>query len=314
MTTTTGHPVANETRTRPKDTRLPPANGVEGRRPPANPPVDRLGAMWQGRWWILLSALVIAALTLVATMVVPKTFASSVTVRMNASPVSGSSVSDLATASNNLAAQYAQVVTSQAVLQPAAAAAGITPAELSAHTSSTTLASQNIISITVQAGGPAEAQAQADALGASLVDYIKATGAEASKAYSDSVEEQLAPLDDQISAAQKRVAAIAATLANADDGTAPQEVSAASARLGAAQSLLTALSDRRSNLLSQATVQALSLAPRAQVLGPAATANQIEPRPALYTLVAALLGLVIATQLVVTVAERRQRRLAEPRG
>lgn len=277
---------------------------------PANGPVDRLDAIWKGKRWILLAALVAAALTLLTTALIPKTFSSSIQVGLNASPVTGSSVSDLATASNSLAAQYAQLVTSEAVLRPAAEATGTTSGQLSTQTSASTLAAQNIVQITVQASDPAQAQARADALGSSLVDYITTQGAAASAQYSDTVVAQLKPLDDQILTVRKRVDAITSTLSKTDEDTAPQSVSASAARLSSAQSLLTSLTDRRSNLVSQATLQSISLAPRAQILGGAAAGIQVEPRPALYTLVAAVLGLVIGTQVVLTAADRRQRRHA----
>lgn len=282
---------------------------------PTDPgPVDRLDAIWKGKHWILVAAVLAAALTLLATALIPKTFSSSIQVGLNASPVTGSSVSDLATASNSLAAQYAQLVTSEAVLQPAAEATDTTSADLSAQTSSSTLAGQNIVLITVQASNPAQAEARAAALGSSLVDYITTQGRDASEQYSESVVAQLKPLDDQILKVRKQVDAITATLAETDEDTTPQSVSASSARLSSAQSLLTSLTDRRANLVSQATLQSISLAPRAQTLGGASTATQVEPRPALYTLVAAVLGLLIATQVVITAAERRQRRPARARA
>ena len=277
--------------------------------PPAAPAsADRLGALWAGRWRILIATLLAALITFAITLVIPQTYSSSAQVGLNASPVTGSSAADLATASNNLAAQFAQVVTSEAVLGPAAAASGTTSVDLSSHTSSGTVASQNIVLITVQAGEPGQATNQANAIANSLIAYVTSQGTKDSENYRKSVSAQLAPLDQQIRLAAKTVATASRALTKANKKTAAQTVSAASARLSSAQSLLTVLTDRRASLAAQATLQSISLAASAQPLGAATPATQVEPRPALYTLIAGLVGLVISSQVVVVAADRRLRR------
>ena len=270
-------------------------------------PVDRLGAIWNGKWRILLVAVLVALLTLGITALLPRTYSSSVQVALNASPVSGASVTDVTTAGNDLAAQYAQVVSTEVVLQPAAAAVGTTSASLHDRVKATTVASQNVILLTVQARGRDQAQQEATALGNSLVAYVTENGAATADRYRKQIETQLAPLDAQIVAAKRKVDSISSSLAKIDSKTTPQAVSAASARLSSAQQLYSSLNDRRTGLATQATVQAVSLAPQAVVLGPSSAATQVEPRPALYTAIAGLLGLVIAAQLVVTLSERRDR-------
>ncbi|MCW2541855.1 MAG: hypothetical protein JWN95_3580 [Frankiales bacterium] len=275
-------------------------------------PVDRIGALWAGKWIIVLATLAVMAATAVGTRFVPSVYSSDAEVSLAASPTSGGAVSDLVTAGNSLAAQYAQVVVSTPVLQTAAESSGANIEELRSHTSSGTVASQNIVRITVQAASPEAAQRDAQAMANSLVTYIKQQSAAQAKTYGAAIIAQLAPLAKQIDSAQQAVDSARDQLNSAASGTSQLSVSAASASLASAQSLLTTLTDRQAALSAQGSLQGASLTPSAAVLGSPSAATQTQPRPLLYVAIAIVLGFAISAQCVIVAAERR-RRLAAAR-
>jgi capsular polysaccharide biosynthesis protein len=273
-------------------------------------PVDRIGALWTAKWWIAGATVVAVLLTLLVSVFVPKVYSSDAQVSLDASPAVGTTAQDLASAANSLAAQYAQLVTSAPVLTPAAAATGIGMESLRSHTSAGTLASQNVIRVTVQAGSRRQAEREAGAVATALVSFVNTQGAAQAKSYSSAIAVQLGPLDQQITTAQAAVTSAVQQIGRAAAAASQPSVSAASALLNSAQSLLSTLVDRRAALAAQASLQSASLAPIAAVLGQPSSAGQVAPRPALYAGITGLLVLVLAAQTAIVATRRRHQHAA----
>jgi uncharacterized protein involved in exopolysaccharide biosynthesis len=255
--------------------------------------LDRLGALWSARWPILAVAVATVGLTIGGSLLVPKVYESSAQIMIKVPSTSQDGV----LASSGLAAQYAEVVRAVPVVAPAARALGLPAATLTARTSAGTVAGQNLIQVTVQWGSRETARRAADAVASSLVTYIDGQIATLTKNYQDVIDAQLAPLDQQIASAEDSVRQAHRDISK----TNPASV----ADLTSAQSLLTALIDRRTTLAAQSALQRASLRPQVEVIGQAAGAAQVQPRPIVYGLVAAVIALFVSGQVVLALARRR---------
>ncbi|MEN3309584.1 MAG: hypothetical protein V7603_5786 [Micromonosporaceae bacterium] len=257
-------------------------------------PVDRLGLLWRARWRILTVVVAAVALTTGGTRLVPTVYQSSAQVMIKVPSTSQDGV----LASSGLAAEYAEVVHAERVIDPAAQALGVRSATLTARISAGTVAGQNLIQVTVQWGSRETARKAADALAASLVAYIDRQTVELAKNYQEAFDAQLAPLDKQIAAVQQRVLQARPT------GSQPGD-SASAVDLTTAQSLLASLIDRRAALAAQSAMQRASLSTQVQVVGPAEAASQVQPRPTVYGIVAAVVALLVSGQVVLALGRRR---------
>jgi capsular polysaccharide biosynthesis protein len=269
--------------------------------------VDRVGALWRAKWWILGATLLVTLATFAIATLVPAVYASTAQVSLSAVPGGSAAPSDLVTAGNDLAAQYAELVKSTPVLAAAAAQTGASVQQLRGHTSAGTPGSQNVIAITVQAASPSAAEREARSVASALVNYVGTTSSDQVAVYSKAVQNQLLPLNAEIAQASAAVDKASADLNGAAQSTNPAQVSAASARLTAAQSLLTTLTDRRAALEITAALQGTGLSPNAQLLGDASAAAKVQPRPVLYAGIAAVIALAVSIQIAIVAAERRRR-------
>ena len=91
--------------------------------------VDRVGILWDGKWWILAAATLAAVAAGVIAALLPPTYRASTLVRVVAQ-VSGGSGQDVVLASNNFASQYAELVDSSPVVAAAAERLGVPPGEI----------------------------------------------------------------------------------------------------------------------------------------------------------------------------------------
>lgn len=263
--------------------------------PAADVPLDRIALFWRARWRILAAVGLVAALTTLGSLLVPRVYQSSAQIMIKVPATSQDGV----LASSGLAAQYAEVAVAAPVIDPAARRAGLDAGTLAAHTSAGTVGGQNLIQVTVQWGSRSAARRAADAVAGSLVAYIQAQVLELTKSYQTVVDTQLAPLDTQIASVQRRVLS-----ARQSTGTSRGD-EAALADLTSAQTLLTSLIDRRSALAAESALQRASLNTQAQLIGAAGPAAQVQPRPLLYGLVAAVLAVLVCAQVVVVRARNR---------
>jgi capsular polysaccharide biosynthesis protein len=249
---------------------------------------DVVGSVWGAKWWILLTAVVVAALTLLASLLVPPTYGSSADIRLTVVGQPNTPASDAVKASNDIASQYAQDVTSDAVITPAAAAAGVSPADLRARTSAGTVSGQNVVRVNVQAADPTAAARQTQRVADTVVTSVVAGAVQQAAVYQQTLQRQLAPLDQQIAA------------------TRTEAVTAPPGAGGPAQTRLAELVDRRAQLVGSAAVQSASMIPQVSVSAAAGPGVRVAPDPVLYTVVAFVVALFLAVQAAVLIGRRRR--------
>lgn len=279
---------------------------ADGELPPAPLPetpltVDRFDTVWRAKWVILVVAVVLAALTYGVSNLLPPTFQSASLVQVTAINNGVTSQADTVTASNSLAAQYAQYATSGPVIEVAVAhlGTGAAAASLGSRVAAATVANQNLVKITVQASSAAAAQQGADAVASALNAYIGAQGDAAVTSFAQSLQTQLKGLDDSISSTRAAAAKASTAAVGAPAG------SAAITTLNTQETLLSELLIRRETLSSQAASAEVSLRPSSGVVGSAGPGTQVQPNPKLYSVVALIVGLFGAAEVAILARRRR---------
>lgn len=253
------------------------------------PRVDRMGAIWRSKLWILIGAIAVAAATYGVCRAVPKIFQASATVRVSLPPQSPSAISSQSvTASSDLAGQYAQLAKLAPVLDTASRHLGMSESALASVVSAGTVSGQNLISVQAQAHNAAAAGARANAVAAALADTITRGNRVQATTYSRAVARQLAPVNSEIRRART---------AMVQDARSP-------VALASDETLLSNLLIQRSQVLSS-VAEAAATQPSADVFAPAGAGSQVQPRPTLYTVVAFLVALVVLAQVAVAVRSHR---------
>jgi capsular polysaccharide biosynthesis protein len=259
--------------------------------PSNKPEIDRLATIWRAKFYIVIAAIVVAALTYEVCRVVPKTFQSSATVRISLPPSNASLMSSGgSTAAGSVAAQYVPTATLSPVLSAAAKLSHTPQSVLSSSVSAATISGENLIQVSAEAREPSVAATRANAVATALTNSIASGNSTQAAAYNASVQRQLAPLNAQIKSMRSAI------------GT----TGASTATVSADQSVLSSLIVQRGQLQS-AAVQNMSGEPTADVFAKAGPGSQVEPQPPLYTAVAFIVAALVAAQIAVAVASYRQR-------
>jgi capsular polysaccharide biosynthesis protein len=251
---------------------------------------DRVGAVWRNKHWILLTAVVVAAITFAICSVLPKSYAAAATVSVSLPPSQAAvSTGQGVTASGDLASQYAQVATLAPVIDKAAKSSGISASELTNSVSAGTINGENLISIRGEAPSPAAAGLRANAVAKALATYIGEQNASQATSYSGAVKNELKPLNKQIAAVTGRI-----------NGN-----SLSRSAQAVAESTLGTLLVQRGELESTVVQNNSSLA-NASVIARAGSGSIVSPKKKLYTLVALIVAALVAAQLSVTISQRRR--------
>ena len=250
----------------------------------------RRGAFW---WIVRLAAAVVAAgLAAAAVYVVsaaaPATYESSSTVRVSVQAPTGATDQSVI-ASNDLASQYAQVVSADRVLRSAGRRLTSADADLSGKVSAGTVAAQNLIRLTVEGGNPGQAERRAAAVTQAFVAYLNRLSAESSATYAASVTEKLAPVDANIAEARKAL----------DVGTPDAQRNAAS--------ILAGLLVQRQQVLSSLAQSSAATRPSIQRVTNAGAASKVSPKPKLYAAIAFAIVLLLLARLIYVAAGRERR-------
>jgi capsular polysaccharide biosynthesis protein len=245
------------------------------------------------RWWwlILLIAIAAAGATYGVSKAVSPKFSSSGSVAVNVT--GGPDPSQTATAANTLASQYAQDVTAQTVIAHAIGALAPSDARgLTSAVSGGTVAGQNVVQVTAVGSSAGQAQRRASAMLDALSAYVARSVAARSSAYSKAVAQQLAPIDHEIRTISDEISHAPASELN-------------TGRYLALQQTLSTLIAQRSASIVNTAQSATGGQPSLSTLTAASTGSQTAPRPTLYTAVAFLVALLVATQAVMYLAPRR---------
>ena len=194
--------------------------------------------------------------------------------------------------SQQLATTYATIATTRPVLEAVIAKVGLgtTPEELLKNINASTETGQPLVSITARDGDAARAAAIANALAEELIAKTPDVGGATAEARA-AIARDIKATQDQIASVQSQVV----TLSAIQNRTSTQE-----ATLATLQQQLVSL---RATLATLVAYASSSAAITLSVIEPAvAPAIPISPRPLINTVIAAILGLLIAGALVLIAA------------
>jgi capsular polysaccharide biosynthesis protein len=261
----------------------------------ARPELDRYSALWNAKYLIVAVTLVVAAAVYLISNQLTPVYSSSATVSVTAASTPGGSAEDVALASNDLAAQDAQLIDADGVLDQASKALGASSSILAAHVTAGTVDAQNVIQITVQSADSAHAQKWANGVASAFQSFLIKRAEANSSALQNSVSQQAGPLNLQIANLKQEIAA----------GQSVAPGSAAFTELQSEESQLTELVTTLATLDESTALAIASEKPNVSVLQTAGAPTRISPRPLLYSSIGALLALFIVAQLVIIAARRR---------
>lgn len=268
---------------------LEPPVAANGARAPRKPVPDVAPPRQRGRWAGALIALVVAVaagvLTYVISSAVSATYKSSTQVQVTVNEPNGLG-QDSVLAGNQLTAQLAQLLPTDAVLSRPAIVLGLSTSKLRSALSVGSVAQQNILQISTTASSPSAAEARATAVTAGLLAYMARDTRSQVRAYRRSVTGAIAAMEAQLSA-----------LAGRQGKLTP-------AQLGVIQGEAGAIAGQAQSLTAQQAERAASSVPVLEVIQPASTAAKVTPKPLLYAIVALLVVGFVALQLV-AMRERR---------
>ncbi|HTW20020.1 MAG TPA: Wzz/FepE/Etk N-terminal domain-containing protein [Mycobacteriales bacterium] len=281
-----------------KDRVRRPAPTTGGGLPSTPPPEDRLSMLWSAKFWVIALVVVAAAATYLISSQLPATYQSQSTVVVTSRGSSTISPLDTVNASDGLASQYAQVVSTKAITGPASSALG--RASLAGNVTASTVANQNLIHVQVREASPTEAQRETRAVAAALVKYIGGSANSQQRSYGRLLSHRLAGLDTAINHARKAVRSAKASTSHTANAN-----SAGATTLNNAQLNLSALIQRKQYILSQAGVDETSQQPSAAIVAPASAASKAYPKPLLFAGIAALVALLVGIELAWVAGRRR---------
>ena len=284
-----------------------PGKGLPGREPARlavpeemKPAPDRWTLLWRAKVWIALATVLAGAGAYAASSRITPSYQASSLVQVSAHPQTGISPQDIATASNELAAQLAQLTRTAPVVNLAAQSLHDSAGAVGQHVVAAVLANQNLIQITAQDTTPKSTQARATAMAQALQAYVSARDASAAGTPSPApTNPQLAVLDAQLAAAQADAAKAEAAAASSYPGSVSIAVAAQKA------SFVQQLQIQRNTVAMQVLAADAGAKPTVQVLGDASAAVKIQPRPTLYAAVTLVLTALLAGQLSVFAGSRR---------
>lgn len=266
------------------------------------PAPDRWTLLWRAKVWIALATVVAGAGAYFASSRIAPSYQASSLVEVSAHPQTGISPQDIATASNELAAQLAQLTRTAPILGLAAQSLHDSAGAVGQHVVAAVLANQNLIQITAQNTTPKSTQARATAVAEALQGYVSAQGASAAGTPPAPTNTQLAAIDTQLAAAQADAAKAEAAAATSYPGTVSVAVAAQKA------TFVQQLQLQRNTVAMQVEAADANATPTVQVLGGASAAVKVQPRPTLYVGVTLVLAALLAGQISVFVGTRRHLR------
>jgi capsular polysaccharide biosynthesis protein len=195
-------------------------------------------------------------------------------------------------ASNDLTAQYVQLLGTTSVLSRPARKLGISVGKLNSQVSAGSVSQQNLLQITAHSSDPAQATRIARTVTEDFIAYVKSTDRAASASYSGS-------LSSQLSALTARLASVTSQLATATDQTRPLLQSELAILQGNEQTL-------RNNIAEHQASTDVGI----RLVVAAGPASKVSPKPWIYTAVAVIVALFIALQLTL-LADRKRRGSAQ---
>jgi uncharacterized protein involved in exopolysaccharide biosynthesis len=253
----------------------------------------------------VIFAALVAAAAFFGARLFPSTYSSSATVQVALQQSTGVPNETLI-AANQLAAQYAQLATSNVVLQAAAADLHVPTSSLDGAVSASPVGQVNLISVSSTGTTPVESRKRADAVARALTANLIATNRRRANTFMRTATAPTAAANRQIASLQAAIADGTKALAG------PLSVDARSsalAILSGQQQTLASLLSQRSQVLSRLAEEAALGRPTIVVVKAAGPGGRTQPAPLVYAVVGGIVGFIVAAQLFILAAQRRQRRL-----
>jgi capsular polysaccharide biosynthesis protein len=315
----------------PPEAQLPPAPSAPHAAPPEDDPtadytpafypapsdrtvwVERPTAatiIWKRKLWIVLFAILAGVGTTFGARIPSPSYSSSAVLEVTVQQTTGVPNETLL-AANGLAAQYAQLSTTTAVLERAADQLKVPAGDLAHSVSASTVSQLNLVKVSASGSSPAQAEQRANATARALTAIIVRTNRQKAVAFVRTATAPLAANTRQIAALQAQITASSKALAAA---TTESERAQAQTILLGQQSTLTALTTQRSSLQSGLSVDAALGQPSVAVVSLAGPGSRSQLSPIAYGLIGALAGAIVISQLFVLAGSRRQLIRIGPRG
>jgi capsular polysaccharide biosynthesis protein len=265
--------------------------------------------IWRRKFWILLFAIIVGAGSTYLARLPSPSYGTSAILEVTMQQTSGSP-NDTLLAANELAAQYAQLANTTAVLKAAATAINVPPGDLSHAISANTVSQLNLIRVTASGSTPLEAETRANATANALTRTILKANQRKANAFVRRATLPLAPITRQIAALKAQIAQSSNDLASAT--TDSQRAQAQTVLLGQ-QSTLTALTAQRSGAISGLAQDAALGQPAVSVVSYAGPGSRSRLTPPVYGAIGALAAAIVVGQLFVLAdSRRRYRRIVRP--
>jgi uncharacterized protein involved in exopolysaccharide biosynthesis len=173
---------------------------------------------------------------------------------------------------------------------------------LAAAISVGTVADQNVVRVTSQAGSPSLSQRRANAVANAFVVHINGVNAQEAADLRSSVERQLQSSQQAITRAE---AGVARATRNAIKSSRKRSAVMNSV-LAAKQSLLAGLVTQRQAIISDLAGASVQAQPSVRVSAAAGPGTQTQPKPVLYAAVAAVATALAVGQILILVRLRRR--------
>ncbi len=257
------------------------------------PPTDRLGMFWASKWLALAVIIGLPVLTFAISSALSASYTSTSVISVSARGTSSVSPMEVVNASNGLASQVAQLVTTDDVKMAAARQLGRTTLE--GNVTAATAANQNLVVISVTGRQPAEDRREAGALAEATLAYVTNQSKSSAKSYSASVAAGLTALNSAIQQAQTQL--------NVDRATA--KGAAAGLTLAGDQTALENLLLRKQTLLSQAAVDGSSQQSAVTIVSSASNPSKVSPKPVFYSLIALAVAIILGVELTLIIGRAR---------
>jgi Chain length determinant protein len=262
---------------------------------------DRFTMAWRRKWAILIFAVLVAAVVGTVLAQAAPRYSTRATIQVNLLQTKGVAQST-ALAANELAAQYAQLATSQAVLNAAAGTLGADASGLAGAISAAPVNNYNIVAITATSTSPVRSARQADATARALVAYVDDVNAKQVLAVEQSGAARRDALDSDIGALRTQIARNTAQAA-AGGPRAP----AAATEAASARSLLATLTSQRENIFTSSQRDLAVSQPNLVLVDLPERGSAISRRLPAYVAGAFLVGLLLAVEFATVVARVRRR-------
>jgi capsular polysaccharide biosynthesis protein len=288
--------------------------------PPAPPPTPPIGyvlptpeppqpespsavtILWRRLKWILLIAIILSGVTYKAVGRLPPEYSADATIRVTLQQSSGVPNETLL-AGNELAAQYAQLVTANTVQLAAARELKVDPSVLDGKLTAAPIAQLNLIDVAGSGTNADAAQRRANAGARALTAYILASNTRQSAEFVKRASGQLTQAKKDIAQLQRQLSKATAQLHAAKTGA---QITDAQTTISGLQSQLQSAISLRSGTLSHLQEEAALGQPAVDVVAVAGPGSPTQPSPKIFALIGLVAGAVVAGQIFVLVDTRRR--------